>query len=115
MDKVYLRSLFLMHKGFLKKLYKSEEPPKRLLLVGNDNSLNVLIRILHLIAIGEISLRSSDSSILKKSLRLKKLTKFESKVYFWKLLNASREDKIKTLNQFSSVFPVLLNSFFNEA
>jgi hypothetical protein len=114
MDKVYLLSLFLTEKGFLKKLYKSEESPKRLLLIANDKSLNVIIKILHLIAIGEISLRSSDASSLKKSLRMKKLTQFESKTYFLKILNGSREDKIKSLNQFASVFPVLLYSFFNE-
>jgi intein-encoded DNA endonuclease-like protein len=113
MDKVYLLSLFQTQKPFLKRLYKAEENVNQTLLVANDHSLNVLVRILHLIANGEIVLRKSDSDLIKKSLRMKKLLQFESKKYFLQVLNGSRDDKLKLLRQFSSLYPTLLYSFFN--
>jgi hypothetical protein len=114
MDKVYLLSEFLSQKGFLKKLYKNEEPASRILSVANDRSLNVLLKILFLIATGEITLRSADSATLKKSLRMKKLLQFESKKFLLNLLNNSRQEKLTVLKQFVSVYTVFLYSFFNE-
>ena len=113
MDKVYLRSLFESQKGFLKKL-QSGEQTRRALFVANDYSLNVVIRILHLIAIGEISLPSKSSQTIKKSLRVKKLLSFESKKFFQSVLNSPRENKLKLLNQFIKLYPDLLYTFFNE-
>jgi len=114
MDKIFLRSLFEFHKGFLKKLYAGEESPHHVLSVSSDRSLDVLIRILHLIAIGEIVLRRKDSSILKNSRKLKTLQKFESKKNLLHYLNESRETKLKLLKQLGSVYRYLLYSFFNE-
>jgi len=113
MDKLYLRELFESQKGFLKKL-QSGEPAQRTLSVANDHSLNVLIRALHLIAIGEVVLRASDSSVMNTSRKVKHLRLLESKNYMLKLLNESRENKLKVLKQLSSLYPVLLYSFFNE-
>lgn len=113
MDKLYLRQLFESQKGFLQKL-QSGEPAQRTLSVANDHSLNVLIRALHLIAIGEIVLRSNDSYVMKTSRKVKHLRLFESKTYLIKLLNDSRENKLKVLRQLSSLYPILLYSFFNE-
>ncbi len=64
MDKVYLHSLFQSQKGFLKKL-QSAEDTRRVLFVANDHSLNVVIRILHLIAQGEITLPSKSLKTIK--------------------------------------------------
>lgn len=113
MDKVYLLSLFQSQKGFLNKLYQNDQPQK-VLSLANDHALDVLIRILHLIASGEIVLSNKHLQLLKKSLRLGKLNKFESKKYFWDLLNNSREQKMLVLKQFTKIYPVLLYSFFNE-
>ncbi len=113
MDKVYLLSLFQTQKGFLKKLYEGEQTQK-VLNLANDHSLDVVIRILHLIATGEIVLSQKHAHLLKKSLRLSKLNKFESQKYFLTLLNNSREQKVLTLKQFTKVYPFLLYSFFNE-
>lgn len=114
MDKIYLRVLFESQKGFLKKLYAGEESAPRLLMVANDHSLDVLIRILYLIANGEIVLQAKNANIIKKSRKLKTLMRFESKKYMLNLLNESRENKLKSLKQLSSVYPILLYSFFNE-
>ncbi len=113
MDKVYLLSLFQSQKGFLKKLYEGEQPP-RLINIANDHALDVLIRILHLIANGEIVLSKEHSTAIKKSLKLNKLRKFESQKYFISLLNNSREQKVTILKQFSKIYPILLYSFFNQ-
>lgn len=113
MDKVYLRSLFESQKGFLKRLQSGEET-RHLLHVANDHSLNVLFRILHLIASGEISLPAKSSQTIKKSLRVKKLLSFESKKFLQTALNSSRENKLKLLTQFNKIYPDLLYSFFNE-
>lgn len=114
MDKVYLLSLFQTQKGFLKKLYVSQENSNRVISVASDPSLNVLIRILHLVANGQIVLRAIDSKLIKSSKRTKKLNMFESKTYLLKMLNQSREQKVSVLKQFSSLYPILLHSFFNE-
>lgn len=113
MDKVYLLSLFQSQKGFLKKLYQGEQPQK-VLNLANDHCLDVLIRILHLIATGEIVLSQQHLHMLKKSLRLSKLNQFESQKYFLNLLNNSREQKVIILKQFTKIYSVLLYSFFNE-
>ena len=113
MDKVYLLSLFQSQKGFLKKLYEGDQPQK-VLNLANDHSLDVLIRILHLIASGEIVLSNQHSHTLKKSLRLGKLNRFESQKYFLNLLHNSREQKVSILKQFTKIYRVLLYSFFNE-
>ena len=113
MDKVYLLSLFQSQKGFLKNLCEGEQPQK-VLTVANDHALDVLIRILHLIAIGEIVLSNKHSADLKKSLRLNRLNKFQSQKYFLNILNNSREQKVLVLRQFTKIYPIFLYSFFNQ-
>jgi len=114
MDKVYLRTLFITEKGFLLNLQRGEESASRLLLIASDKSLNVLIRILHLISDGQITLRAVDSSLIQKSKKMKKLLQFESKKYFLRMLNESRATKLTVLKQFVKIYPILLYSFFNE-
>jgi hypothetical protein len=113
MDKVYLKSLFLREKEFLRNLYSSEDNAK-FIKYGNDKSLNVLIQILHLIASGEIHLRKTDSSALSSAKKLHSLHKFSSKKYFSSLLNSDREQKVTELKIFLRVYPILLYSFFNQ-
>jgi hypothetical protein len=72
MDKVYLRSLFLREKGFLKKLYLGEEGTS-VLILANDKSLDVLIRVLHLLASGEIPMRKQDEIVLRNAKKLVKI------------------------------------------
>lgn len=114
MDKVYLRSLFLREKGFLKKLYLGEEGTS-VLILANDKSLDVLIRVLHLLASGEIPMRKQDEIVLRNAKKFNVLRKFMLKSFFLELLNkATRETKIKELKLLIKVYPVLLYSFFNE-
>ena len=112
MDKVYLRSLFLSKKEFLKKLYNGD---KSVLNYGSDKALDTVIRILHLLSNGDIPMRKEDETIIKTSKKFNALNKFGSKIYFRELLNKStRESKLKSLKQFLKLYPILLYSFFNE-
>lgn len=113
MDKVYLRSLFVNEKDFLKKLYNGQGWAA--LTFASDKSLNTLIKILHLLADGHIPMRKTDETELKNAKKFYALNKFSSKEYFRDILKkASREAKLKQLKQFLKLYPILLHSFFNE-
>jgi hypothetical protein len=112
MDKIYLRSAFEQQKPFLKQLYNKENP-FHVLGAAEDESLNTLIKILHLLFLGEIHLSKVDREALIKSKRSKKLHNFKSKSYFIKLLHGPRHNKIVALRQFVSLYPILLHGFFN--
>lgn len=112
MDKLYLRHMFEVHKDTLRKLYDGKNT-QNVLMAANDSCLDVLIKILHLIASGKISLRRKDHEQIKKSRRENKLLAFESSSFFLEQLNGSRENKLKALKQFSKVYPFILHLFFN--
>jgi hypothetical protein len=114
MDKPYLRHLFEENRLMLKTLYSgSAKVIQTELSRANDHSLDLIIKILHLIAIGEIGLTEEGADLIKKAKRLKKLFAFESKIYFFKMLKASRKEKIDLLKQFTKVYSNLLFTFFN--
>ena len=84
-------------------------------MLANDKSLNVVIQILHLLAIGEIPMKKETESLLKSSRKYNKLRKFTSKEFFRQLLyKASRETKIKELKQFIKVYSTIFYFLFNE-
>ena len=114
MDKPYLRHLFEENRNMLKTLYTgSSKVIQTELSRANDQSLDLLLRILHLIAVGEISLTEEAAESIKKGKRLKKLFAFENKVFFIKMLRASRKEKIDLLKQFTKNYSDLLYTFFN--
>lgn len=112
MDKPYLRHLFEMNRDLLKKLYLGENVTKAL-LSANDSSLDVILRILYLVANGEIKLFSGHGESIRKSKREKKLLAFESRSYLLSLLKSPRSEKLQVLKQFIKLYPFLLHSFFN--
>ena len=119
MDIPYLRSIMIHHKDFLKKLYTGNSLMNLELLSGaNDRQLNVVIRILHLIANGAIAMKSAQFKIVKTSKRFKLLrNQFESSQAFNKILNTDKTDKatrLKVLNQFATLYPHLFYTLFNE-
>ena len=72
MDIPYLRSIMLHHKDFLKKLYTGNSLMNVELIAGaNDRQLNMVIRILHLIANGAIAMKAAQFKIVKSSKRFK--------------------------------------------
>ena len=86
MDIPYLRGEFLQVKGFLNDLYSNNPKANSTRIsFANVKSLNTLIKILHLICNGNITIRKADHSALVKSRRLKTLRSyFETKNNFLK-------------------------------
>lgn len=115
-DKTFLRQLFLRHKLFLKNLYEGQAlTNSNTLSFASDTSLNVIIRVLHLIANGEIPMRKDDFEVLKKAKKFLFLRrKFEKNSAFIETFSLKREFKLAVLKQFCSVFPNILYFMFNE-
>ena len=107
-----MQHLFQENKQFLKQLSLGENS-KKALDNASDSSLDVVLRILFLIANGEISLHENHEETIKKSKRLRKLSAFESRPYFLQLLQSPRSEKLLVLKQFLKLYPYLLHSFFN--
>jgi hypothetical protein len=116
LDKVYLRQCMLRDKGFFSSLYQGESKGnKKILQFSDDRQMNILIKVIYLIVNGEIAISSKNFELIKKSKRIVFLKKsFGKKKDFIKLLNNSREEKLKILTGLSSVFPFLLFGLFNE-
>jgi tRNA G37 N-methylase Trm5 len=112
MDKVYLRHLFEENRLFLKQL-SSGQNGNKILNNAPDNALDVVLRILFLIANGEIHLHENHQDIIKKSKRLRKLSAFESRQYLLQILQNSRSEKLIVLKQFLKLYPYLLHTFFH--
>jgi hypothetical protein len=113
MDKAHLRTEFEKEKVFLKKLFLKDHS-LQVLSSAEDDSLNILIKILHMIFLHEIPLNKQNIDTIIKSKRSKKLEKFKSKSYFIELLHGGRQNKIKTLNQFITLYPIFLHGFFHD-
>lgn len=115
MDIPYLRSEFLKHKQFLRSLFTNN--PRRnsaKLEHAQSSELNTLIKILHLICNGKISLRKDDFKIIQKSKRLNLLKNcFETKRSFLNSLKISQKDKVLLLKKFSALYHSLLFTMFN--
>ena len=110
MDKVYLRHLFEENKTFLKHLSIGENANK-ILNNASDGSLDVILRILFLIATGEITLHESHEDTIKKSKRLRKLSAFESRPYF--LASQCKIRKISGIKAVSKTLSIFVTYFFS--
>lgn len=104
----------MAEKDFLRKLYQGNEGVA-VLMLANEKSLNALIQILHLLAIGEIPMRKDDENVLKSAKKYNKLRHFMLKDFFRQLLHkANRETKIKELKPFIKLYPAILYLMFND-
>ena len=112
MDKPYLHSLLMSNRPFLKAL--QEKAAARTLNIASDANLNVLIKILHLINLGEIKIHREHKDVIKNSLREQRLLRFQSKSFISKLLKAPRFDKLEELRKLTKLYPTLLHSLFNK-
>jgi hypothetical protein len=113
MDRAYLRHQFLHHKAFLHKLYHQRDVFK-LLNHASDEELNLLLKLLHLVALGVIPLNTKlHQEILRRSKRQSKLMEFESKPYFRTALSADRNSKLKLVKQFSKLYAVFCHNLFH--
>ena len=113
MDRAYLRHQFLQHKSFLKKLYKQEEVVKTL-NHATDEEINLLLKLLHLVALGAVPMHKDHQEIIGKSKRQSKLLEFDSTGVLRKALKSPRDEKLKLVKQFLKLFAILFHQLFNE-
>lgn len=115
MDVSYLKSEFLNVKSYLYELYEGNPRRNaRKLLNSTNEKLDTLIKILHLICVGEIHLRKVDYETLKRSKRLNYLkSHFNTKLNYLHSLNAPREEKVNILRKFAALYKALLYTMFN--
>jgi len=115
MDIHYLKSEFLNVKSFFYYLY-SHSPRQNSTRIFNasDRELNVLIKFLHLVCKGVITLKQHNFDALLKSKRMNLLrNNFEEKKSFLKTLNLEREKKVLVLKKFVVLYPNLFYTTFN--
>lgn len=114
MDIDYLHHLMLASKNFLAKLYESTPRQNcRVISLANENELNILIKILHLVCNGHIKVRKQDFTIIRKSKRLGLLkSKFEKKASLGCALNLSVKEKQHLLKKFCAIYPSILYFLF---
>ncbi len=113
-DVVHMRDLLLNEKSFLKQLYTLNTYQNKKLINGADNqSLNTLIKILHLILNNEIPILVEDVTILKKSKKFGLLQKkIKGSDKFIELLEGERKPKLDFLLSLANVYHFLLRSLF---
>jgi len=112
MDRPYLRQQILKHKTFLKNLH-SQVRVQQTLNNATNESLDFVLKLLHLLTNGHIKLPTEADEIITKSLRSKKLSQFESKSYVHHLLLSPREEKLRVIKQFNKLFSTLFHYIFN--
>ena len=112
MDRAYLRHQFLHHKAFLHKLYRQQNVFK-VLNHASDEELNLLLKLLHLVALGVIPLSSKHLEIVQRSKRQNKLEEFESKPTLRTALSSERDIKLNLVKQFSKLYAVFCHELFN--
>lgn len=116
MDPDHFKPILVRDKAFLESLYQSSSPArsKNILKFASDIQIKTLIVFLHLLSSGQISISKKNFEQLEKR-HIKIFTsKFESKAAHKRLLNASREEKLKLLFKLVPVLPSLLHTLFNE-
>jgi len=111
-----MKALLIRDKEFLRSLYESngQSRAKNLLTFASDQKLNTLIRLLHLLATGEIKIKKEHFDALQKRQLNVVKRHLESNKSSQKLLNGERQDKLKVLTKFSAVFHELLFTLFNQ-
>lgn len=113
-DHTELRKAMLQHKTFLKKLHDEKKgyANKRSIAKASEPERKVLLNVLYCICQGHVPIKKNHFTNLiksKRKLRLQSLGKT-----YERLATASKEDQIKYLKQFSSLYSQLLYPLFNK-
>lgn len=116
MNEEQLKAFLIRDKVFLKQIYNGPNllKNKTVLLSAEENEINTLLKYLHFVANGKITITKKNFDEIKKA---KKLTFLQQKVEktsnLLKLLNANRKVKIAFILKLSSILPNLLYGLFN--
>ena len=117
MNKDILRNNLFRDKAFLRELYEAQDRSRsnNLLTSASDSKIDTLIKFLHFLANGEITIKKANFEIIQSQRKLRFLKKnVEKKAAVKRLLKSERLQKLKFLKQLSSVFSPLLDCLFNE-
>ena len=117
MDKDSLKNQLVRDKEFLRQLYETteEQKPKQILTFASDQQLNTLIKFLHFLSNGEITMKKENFEQISKARKIHVLKKFvEKKSAVNEMLKAERRTKINFLKKLSGIYPFLLHSLFVE-
>jgi hypothetical protein len=112
MDIPYFRTQLVKHKALFRALYNQTQVAKAL-NTASDESLNFLLKFLHIIATGHVPLHAKGVEAISKSMRESKLAEFESRKYLASIIKSTREQKLKVIRQFKSLFVHILHYVFN--
>lgn len=114
-DQQRFRLFLLRDKDWLEELYLANSALrcKRLLLFASDSKLDTLMKYLHYLSNGEITMKKENfDSLQKRHLSIIKKA-FESKQSLNSNLKQEREQKLKVLLKLTPVYQLLLFSLFN--
>ena len=112
-----MKSLLIRDKGFLRELFEGPNPLKnnRVLKGASDSQLNTLIKFLHFLSNGEITMKKENFEIIENAQKLKLIkSKVEKKKNMNVLLKSERKEKLKFLNRLCNLYSALLSTLFNE-
>ena len=112
MDKVYLKAQFMKHKSLLKAL-KAGQDLRKSINSMNDEELNLVLKILHLVGDGMIIIPEKHKQRVQNSKKIKKLTEIGSRLHFRNLMKQNRAIKLKTIHYFLTLLPVFIEALFH--
>jgi hypothetical protein len=116
-DSNYVKDLLIRDKGFLKKLYDSENNvyKKRILLHADDKLLDSLLCYIHYVANAKIKIKQPHFQAIVKEHKLTLIrNKTEKTKSFKKLIEGPRTVKILFLRKLIPIYKPLLYVLFNE-
>lgn len=116
MNQDQLKLLLVRDKVFLKRLYSGPNflKNKDILSAAEDSELNTLIKYLHFIANGKITITKKNFAELRKLKKISYITlHVQTLPKVLKLLNSPRKAKLTFLIKLSTVMPFLLYGLFN--
>ena len=112
-DRPFIRDKLKIHRQFLKQLYKnSPQKNKTLLTKANDSQLNILLRILSLIANHVIPISYSDGCKLNRIKKKHLIKQFRGFRFFREIIKAPRIEKLKLLQSIKCIFKIILKPIF---
>lgn len=117
MDKDTVKTQLVRDKEFLRQLYESQSQAQanQILIFASDPQLNTLIKFLHFLSTGEITIKKENFNKINQAKKVQVLKKFvEKKTSVQQMLRSERKLKINFLKKLSSIYPFLLHSLFNE-
>lgn len=116
LTKEHMKDLLIRDKGFLKELFEGDNVARkrRMILYANELQLVTLLKFLHFLANGQITIKKTNFD--KLSVRTINLIKrnVEKQTKLYLLINSDRQTKLKFLLQLSKFYNVLLDCLFTE-